>query len=115
MKGLNCSIFQDKMFGNCSNGGLSEACRTVTLLDVQYLNGRASNVPRSSKPDGSAPPVIIVERLLSSRDETYFTAYPCSWYGEQLVGPSMMGGCFIYSCDSRFPFDYPVPLHDREE
>lgn len=28
---------------------------------------------------------------------------------------TMMGGCFVYSCDSRFPLNRPLPLHDRVE
>lgn len=27
----------------------------------------------------------------------------------------MMSGAFIYTCDSRFPFSHPVPLHNRYE
>lgn len=27
----------------------------------------------------------------------------------------MMGGNFIWSSDSRFPGDYPIPVHDRRE
>ena len=27
----------------------------------------------------------------------------------------MFGGNFAYSSDSRFPFDYPLGIHDREE
>ncbi len=27
----------------------------------------------------------------------------------------MSGGNFIYSCDGRFPHDYPISLHDRSE
>lgn len=30
------------------------------------------------------------------------------------VGP-MFGGNFVYSCDSRFPGDYPIPILDRYE
>jgi hypothetical protein len=26
-----------------------------------------------------------------------------------------MGGCFIWSCDARFPSRQPIPLHDRVE
>ena len=33
------------------------------------------------------------------------------------AGPNwpMMSGAFIYTCDSRFPFSHPVPLHNRYE
>ena len=42
-------------------------------------------------------------------------------YCEQAEAPPegnthyMDGGTFIYSCDSRFPFDGAIPLHDRTE
>lgn len=30
-------------------------------------------------------------------------------------GSGMFGGDFAYSSDSRFGFDYPLPIHDRHE
>ena len=27
----------------------------------------------------------------------------------------MFGGNFVYTSDSRFPSDYPIPIHDRFE
>jgi hypothetical protein len=62
-----------------------------------------------------APAVIVVERMLFGK--VYLTAYPCNKDGQPDTN-RMFGGCFIYSCDSRFRStfsEYPIPLHDRKE
>ena len=61
------------------------------------------------------PAVIVVQRVVCGKP--YLTAYPCDKDGKP-DDNRMFGGCFIYSCDSRFRSqfgDYPIPLHDRKE
>jgi hypothetical protein len=113
MKGLRCGIFQDKGIGNCSNHGISSRCSNVTLLGVKYANGDFMAMDQLSAPDDIDPAVIIEERELAGG--TYYTAYPYDSEGNKLPGWWMMGGCYIKTSDSRFPFKYPIPLHDRQE
>lgn len=106
MKGLICSILEDKDVANCSNGGISSKCRTVILVgegidEVFYVT------PES-------PAVRIEKRRLIGSKEPYLTAYPIEKSPEGRTS-YMAGGAFIWSSDSRFPADYPVPLHDRTD
>lgn len=39
---------------------------------------------------------------------------PLGVHGKPVIG-RMFGGHFAFSCDSRFPSDTPIPIHDRQE
>ena len=96
MKGLLCNILQSKNSPNCSNHGISARYDKVILVDAQG----------PFEPNENTPAV----RLGNNN-----RAYPLNEEGnENTVGP-MFGGCFIWSSDSRFPSNQPIPLHDRWE
>lgn len=103
MKPLLCFLFYPS-FGDCSAGGVSSQTDKVILTDKWDENQ-------------TVPQVKIVERRFFGGVKPYLTAYVYGPNGELLDGPkgAMFGGCFVYSSDSRFPYDYPVPLHDRFE
>ena len=120
MKGLHCSILEPKDIGNCSNHGISARCKVVNLLGVKRLDGTFEPMDYVFESTEDIPPVIIMERDLQAKrridgSRMYFTAYPCDEEGDVIRGWFMAGGCFIVTSDSRFPFDYPIPLHDRLE
>jgi hypothetical protein len=102
-RGLTCEIFRWSL-GECSNGGISSRCNKVVLIGL----GRSAQV---FEPGPDCPAVRIVKRTIGRSE--YLHAEPVD-QPEGLVGP-MSGGTFIYSCDSRFPWDYPIALHDRWE
>ncbi len=114
MKGLICSILEPKDLGNCSNNGISAKFKVVTLLGLLRLDGTLEPVADLFEPTLDCPPVIIKERKVCGA-QLYFSAHPCDNDGKELQGQYMAGGCFIKTCDSRFPLDYPVSLHDRQE
>ena len=101
MRALRCSILESKLLGNCSNHGISERYDSILLLcdngNVE-ANGDEENLCK------------VVKRNLFG--ETYYHVEP-------VMKPNgvgwMSGGSFVYSCDSRFPFSYPLSLHDRTE
>lgn len=113
LAGLLCSVLVDKKFGDCSNGGLSSKHSRVILLGVKYFDGHFEAAAHIFSPTKDTPPVVIEERRPCGRQ--YFTAYPCDENGNKLEGWYMFGGCYIKDSDSRFPFQYPIPLHDRQE
>ncbi len=113
MEGLICEIYEAKDMKNCSNNGFSARFETVTLLGVKQLTGQFEPINGPFKPTKDSPPVIITERNVCGK--IYYSAYPCNERAEALDGWYMFGGCFVKTCDSRFPFDYPIPLHDRKE
>jgi hypothetical protein len=93
--------------GDCSNNGPSKDADDILLvlpdqggpftveqvkeknIPVAYIDWREGFMGRDRMP---------VIRFYSQDDFT-----------------TMMGGNFAYSCDGRFPFDYPIPIHDRVE
>ena len=99
MKGLTCWIYS-----NHENGSLN-------LIRTDRVTLTGEGVVELSEPNEKYPEVRFVKRELFG-DKIYFTAYPVV-NGEAKVG--MFGGKFIYTGDSRFPSDYPIPLHDRFE
>jgi hypothetical protein len=101
MKGLICSILEDKRLGNCSNNGISNRYKEVLLVGAA-INGIFE--------ESNERPTV---KLIYSESSDYVHA-------ESIIPVSMdkirtAGGCFIYSCDGRFPATYPIPLHDRED
>ncbi len=103
MKGLSAYIYKPQ-YGDCSNGGLSSKYTNVIIVD--------ETIPEIFSTNETTPAVKLVYRKLSSMNEPYIHAEPVE--RKRGCGP-MFGGCFIYSSDSRFPHNYPIPLHDRFE
>lgn len=101
-KGLMCDIYESKSIGNCSAGGISEQCKEVVLI--------WDGCPEIFASREGMPAVKLVKRELWGKE--YLHCEPIQ--RRSGVGP-MMGGTFVYSCDSRFPSKYPIPLHDRWE
>lgn len=97
-KGLLCGVFRDAGMGDCTNGGISASHDNLILLDT---------------PEGGP---------FEPRDKTPGIQYEV-WrgYKRATTGPRagaagpMFGGNFLYTSDSRFPSDYPIPIHDRYE
>ena len=107
MKGLRCSIYRPHNGSRalarapgCSNGGISEDYDSCVLV--------GSDIPQIFSPSVDAPMVKLEERYLVGP-----VAIP-SDQPKGLRGP-MFGGSFIYTSDSRFPSEHPIPLHDRWE
>ena len=99
MKGLLVWVYRPHF--DCTNGGVTSHNNTVLLI--------GENVPEIFEP-GDLPVLKLVKRQLSGDDKPpYLHAQPIEGNGY------MMGGNFIYSSDSRFPSNYPIPVHDRRE
>lgn len=105
MRGLLVSVFRSR--SDCTIGGITSR--------VNELTATWDGCERTAgvfDPSRSAPEVRIVERQVCGRP--YLTAYVVDpETGEPVKGSCCWGGNFIYCCDSRFPSDYPVPVHDR--
>lgn len=96
MKGLICSILKRKNFPDCSLNGISNQYNEVLLI--------GSGVPEIFEPNGR--PVVKIEN--------HYRHYMRAVQFGRNSNMFAMGGCFIWTSDSRFPFDYPIPLHDRD-
>ena len=109
MKGLSVNIFRPA-YGDCSNGGISSRCTEVILV--------GDGMPELCDVTAACPGVRIVRRNLVTRSGgprvEYLHAEPIDGKDEGRAG-WMFGGTCIYASDSRFPHDYPIKLHDRQE
>jgi len=65
------------------------------------------------EPDENFPAVSI--ETVKFGEHVFYHLVPCDENGIALPGCFMMGGTFGFSYDSRFPFDNPVAIHDRQE
>ena len=91
--------------GDCTNGGISGR------FDCLYLIGNGGWM----EVEDTDPRLIkIVTRPACGREGTYSHVEPVNDPNKKEIG-YMSGGNFVYSCDSRFPFDYPLPIFDRSE
>lgn len=104
-KTLPVRVYHDDA-GDCSNGGVTSQCKRLYLI---CENGWWE------EPEDSDSLLRLVSRKLFRDRTTYLHAEPVN-PGDlsDKVGP-MFGGAFIWSSDSRFPSDYPIPVHDRFE
>lgn len=102
MKGFTCEIIKSRY--HSPNEGLSSKASEVTIID--------DAVPAMYEPSEKAPAVKLVRRTIGGRP--YIHAEPIEEPGKGFNG-WMDGGSYIDSSDSRFPNDYPIPLHDRKE
>lgn len=104
---LRVNVYRNDL-GDSTAGGISSIYRNLYLIGEDIKEGNTTidsdNIPENT--------VYLERRILFGKEE-YLTAYPVSkktdgkWY--------MFGGNFIYTSDSRFPSNYPIPIHDRVE
>ena len=102
-------IFPDN---DCTNGGISSRHKTLYLLceDQEKAQKEAWNW---SKVDENDERLIKIVRSTPC-GRPYVHAEPVNDPNKREIG-YMFGGNFIYTSDSRFPENYPIPLHDRSE
>ncbi len=98
MKGLICSVYTDRFID------------VLGVIKTNQVTLIGDGVEGPFEPSEDAPAVRLVRRTFG--DYKYLHAEPSlrrngAWY--------MASGKFIWTCDSRFPNDYPIALHDRVE
>lgn len=109
VKTLPVEVYRSHL-GDCTNGGISAKNDTLYLECPEGWYDADPADPRTLR---------LVECEFSFGTYIHAESYcgkAALFSGDpgKTVGP-MMGGNFIWSCDSRFPADYPIPLHDRYE
>jgi hypothetical protein len=105
-KGLRVSIY--KSGPDCTNDGVTANATSAVLVNADGC----PRVPEIFGSNGDVPELIIGYDVVGGKTTYYAT--PNALPPDGRTG-YMFGGNFIYSEDSRFPFDYPVPVHDRTE
>ena len=102
MKALPIWVFKSGL-GDCTNGGItSRYDRLLLVCDEGFIDIDENEPPENT--------VKLVERLICGRIYKHI---------EPIANPThlgwMHGGNLAYSSDSRFPHDYPLCVHDRQE
>lgn len=105
-KGLTGYVLRDAYLGDCTNGGISSRYDKLILIDrnnpdLGYVDVNTNNAPEN------AVEICSINVL----GKTYYNVKPVKRGGKWF----MAGGNFLWSSDSRFPADYPLPIHDRTE
>lgn len=109
---ISCSIYYNQRYRGCAAGAKSE------LSEDGFIETLGGNYSMDDIIEHY--PDRPIYRMGSFRvGDDHFYAYEIDHKGNQVqpgnaVGP-MFGGNFVYSSDSRFPFDYPLGIHDRFE
>ena len=102
MRALRIEVYRDNSKYDCTNGGISSRYDSLLIeCEDGYIDIDENNPPENL--------VVMKERVIGGR--TYYRLEPYNTNGKW----HMMGGNFAYTSDSRFPFDYPLPIHDRVE
>ena len=104
IKGLRCSILLNATYGDCSNGGISSRVKNVILV--------GDGIPEIAQASDDYPAVVIDSVKIGAK--THFFAVPKELHDQKTVW-TMASAAFIWTTDSRFPFEYPISLHDRVE
>ena len=93
------NIYKDH-HGDCSNNGISSRHDCVMVISKENEDTRewtGENV------------CVVREKNVFGTRHVYLVPYKLR------KQHTMFGGCFVYSSDSRFPENRPLPLHDRME
>ena len=107
-KGLLVDVYKSPM-GDCTNKGISYQRDTLILISWEPTHHHVFKCPKMFSGNGTNSVKIVPGNV-----PEYVKAIPVKEKSKNDLGP-MFGGNFIYSSDSRFPFKYPIPIHDRYE
>ena len=99
-KALLVNIFKHGTY-DCSNHGISERFNEILLLTENGFIDVDATEENLCKLDS-----------ITFGDRTHYFVRPVTEPKE--IG-WMSGGTVVWTSDSRFPFEYPLQLHDREE
>ena len=102
-KGISADVLRGRY--ESTNGGVSSKYDSFLIIDPSIEGGYLES-------NSTIPELKLVRRNLAGRE--YVHAEPLEPVKKGNVG-YMFGGNFIHTSDSRFPNDYPIPIHDRQE
>jgi len=97
MKGLLVEVYHSR--NDCTNGGVSSMVYEAVIV--------GDGIPEIFAPSENAPALKLVRRIICG--SPYLHLEPVE------SGQYMYGGNIAYSSDGRFPNDYPLKIHDRQE
>jgi hypothetical protein len=104
MKALPINVYRDTS-GDCTNGGISSRYDQLLLIGEKgFIDIDENNIPENA--------VKLVVRNFGTKE--YKNLEPVRLHDKNKT-TYMYGGNIAYTSDSRFPSDYPLKIHDRQE
>ena len=109
VKGITVSIYTNKAYGTCSNGGVSSTHDSLTITSIKGVYNLS--VPEIFAPTEKSPETVLIQRPRFND----IIAVPLDILNSGKH--YMFGGSFLYSSDSRFIkiSKTPIKLFDRVE
>ena len=102
MKGLIVEVYKPAGFPDCTMDGISSKADRLILV--------GDDIPEIFEVKPDMPAVHLIKRVIFGKPFIH---------AEPVDNPTrrgfMAGGNFIYSSDARFPSQYPISIHDRQE
>ena len=106
MKGLLAYVYRNGS-SDCTANGISSTHDKLIIV--------GEGVPEIFEADEETPAVKLVKRNIGGRER--LSVKPLDGFKDGITSGKwyMFGGNFLSCSDSRFPSDYPIPIHDRYE
>jgi hypothetical protein len=104
-KGLRCQVWRRSPYDWEKSGPVSPQRKISDLCDSVVVIG--DGIPESDEPTEDSPAMYYVARELWGKPRPYVTPIEGAM--------PQFGGNYVFSSAKGFPFDYPVPIHDRYE
>lgn len=103
MRALPISVYRTARLGDCTNGGITSRYDELLLVcEDGFIKVDEENLPENL--------VVLVTRHLFGEEYKHLEPYAkpagLGW---------MYGGNIACTSDSRFPSQYPLKVHDRQE
>lgn len=105
-KGMLVNVYATKDGSDCTNGGITSYHKQLIMV------GKGIPEIFKAKADGSNC-IEYVEREMFGKECNI--CVPLNQPELKKMNGPMFGGNFVYTSDSRFPHNNPVPVHDRFE
>lgn len=109
--GLLVDVLKPADGHDCTMNGISSQYDTFVLI--------FPGCPEIFEQSKDTPALFAVKRKVCGKE--YWTAYPdpvsamIAMEDQHGYSPYCFGGNYVKTSDSRFPNDYPIPIHDRIE
>lgn len=115
LKGLTVHVYSTPLTRSCALNGPTAKYDTLTLV---------GKIPSGLTKYGRPFPEGVIDEIFKATEDRPAVMLEVGPYGSLRAVPvdppegsfnRMFGGNYISTSDSRFPCDYPIPVHDRYE
>jgi hypothetical protein len=105
-RGILVHVLAPRGLADCTNGGVTSRYTAFVLI--------GEGIDEITEASDDTPALCFVRRKIGNHQADYAVPMGVLTDPSLYAGP-MMGGNFVYTCDSRMPGRHPLPVHDRFE